>query len=117
MLLHIVDVVDHINGFERPSVHIDNVRPRFLKAGRKLFDAARAGLDALKVAVGTALVESEGDRVSEIIGEHAASLSAEVIVLNTRGRRGVDRFLVGSDAELVARIRVSVMLARAPRPA
>lgn len=118
VLLHIVDAMDHINGFERPSVHINDVRPRFLKVGQELLDAARAGLDALKVAVETVLVESEGDRVSEIVAKHATSLSADVIVLGTHGRRGVDRFLIGSDAEQVARIApVPVMLVRAPRPA
>lgn len=117
VLLHIVDVMEHINGFERPTVHINEIRPRFLKLGQELLDAARMGLEALDVAVETVLVESEGDRVSEIIAQHATRMNADVVVLGTHGRRGVDRFLIGSDAEQVARIApVPVMLVRASRP-
>lgn len=117
VLLHVVDVMEHINGFERPSIHINEIRPRFLKLGQDLLDAARTGLEALKLTVESVLVESEGDRVSEIIAQHAASKNADLIVLGTHGRRGVDRFLIGSDAEQVARIApVPVMLVRAPRP-
>ena len=117
VLLHIVDDAAHVNGFERPAVYVQEIRPRFLAAGQALLDTAKAGLVATPVAVETVLVECCGDRVSERIVEHAVKSGADLIVLGTHGRRGVDRLLIGSDAEQVARLApVPVLLVRALQP-
>lgn len=117
VVLHIVDAMEHINGFERPKVYIEEVRPGFLRAGERVLAAAREQLQAAGVAAETVLIESAGERVSELIADHAARAGCDLIVLGTHGRRGVDRLLLGSDAEQVARIaRVPVMLVR-ERPA
>ena len=63
--------------------------------------------------VETALVDSVGQRVSDIILDQAAAWPADLIVIGTHGRRGVDRVLMGSDAEQVARRSpVPVLLVR-----
>ena len=117
VLLHIVDDAAHVNGFERPAAYVQEIRPRFLAAGPALLDSAKAGLVATPVAVETVLVECCGDRVSERIVEHAVTSGADLIVLGTHGRRGVDRLLIGSDAEQVARMAsVPVLLVRALQP-
>ena len=54
-----------------------------------------------KAAFGPIRVEVGDPR--DIIDATAASLSAELIVMGTRGRRGVTRVLLGSVAESVAR--------------
>ncbi|HVR49342.1 MAG TPA: universal stress protein [Pseudorhodoferax sp.] len=115
-LLHIVDAMEHITGFEPPAVHIADIRPRFLKAGQQILDQAAALLAAQGVAVRTTLLESRGERVSELIAAQATRLGADLIVLGTHGRRGVDRLLIGSDAEQLARIApVPVLLVRERR--
>jgi len=117
-LLHIVDAMEHITGFEPPAVHIGDIRPRFLQAGRDILDRAAQALAAQGVASASTLVESSGERVSELIAAHAAKIGADLIVLGTHGRRGVDRLLIGSDAEQLARIApVPVLLVRARRAA
>lgn len=117
-LLHIVDAMEHITGFEPPAVHIGDVRPRFLKAGQDLLAAAQSQLSAQGIAVLTTLLESRGERVSELIADQAARQAADLIVMGTHGRRGVERLLIGSDAEQVARIApVPVLLVRERRPA
>jgi nucleotide-binding universal stress UspA family protein len=56
--------------------------------------------------------------VSELIAAQATRLGADLIVLGTHGRRGVDRLLIGSDAEQLARIApVPVLLVRERRAA
>ena len=55
-LLHIVDAMEHITGFEPPAVHIGDVRPRFLKAGQDLLAAAQSQLSAQGIAVQTTLL-------------------------------------------------------------
>jgi nucleotide-binding universal stress UspA family protein len=113
VLLHIVDDAAHVNGFERPAAYLSDIRPRFLAAGQALLDAAKAGLAGTPRVVDTALIECCGDRVSERIVEHATKIGADLIVLGTHGRRGVDRLLIGSDAEQVARLApVPVLLVR-----
>ena len=54
-------------------------------------------------------------KVAEAIIETAKKEHCDLIMLGSHGRRGVDRLLLGSDAEQVARIApVPVMLVRQP---
>lgn len=115
-LLHIVDAMEHITGFEPPAVHIGDIRPRFLKAGQQILDQARAELTTQGVSAECTLLESKGERVCELIAAQATQHEADLIVLGTHGRRGVDRLLIGSDAEQLARIApVPVLLVRERR--
>lgn len=118
ILLHIVEETKHSNGFEPPAVYIHEVRARFLAAGQTLLDEAAGQLRQDGLAVQTVLLESKGERVSELIAQQAEALRCDLVVLGTHGRRGVDRLLLGSDAEQVARIAPApVMLVRHPQPA
>ena len=115
VLLNVVEEMKHSNGFERPKVYIDEVRPRFLAAARALLDEAAAGLAGQGLTVGTVLLESKGERVSTLIADQATLTRSDLVVLGTHGRRGMDRLLLGSDAEQVARTApVPVMLVRQP---
>lgn len=59
----------------------------------------------------------EGDPASEIIA-YAADISADVIVIGTHGRSGVDRLVMGSVAERVMRNSpCSVLVVKLPQPA
>jgi nucleotide-binding universal stress UspA family protein len=59
-------------------------------------------------------VETIGARTAEVVVEQADAWKADVIVLGTHGRRGVTRFMLGSDAEQILRLaRVPVLLVRA----
>lgn len=111
VLVHVIEEAEHSNGFERPSAYINEVRPLFLANGQKILDRAKDELATRGVAAETVLLESKGVRVSELIALQATLSEADINVLGTHGRRGVDRFLLGSDAEQVARIAtVPVML-------
>lgn len=117
ILLHIVEPAHHTKGFERPKVYIEDVRPRFMAAAQALLDEAASGLRQDGLTVETVLLESGAERVSEQIARQADTSACDLVILGTHGRRGVDRLLLGSDAEQVARIApVPVMLVRQPRP-
>ena len=112
-LLHIVDPLAHINGFETPATYLSELRPVFLKVGEQLVAQAKADIDTEEVNIETQVVESAGERVSEIIVDQAREWGADLIVLGTHGRRGIERVMMGSDAEQVARIApVPVLLVR-----
>lgn len=113
VLLHIIEEWKHSNGFERPKVYIQQVRPGFLAEGQALLDRTASGLRQDGVAVETLLVESHAERVSELIADQAETSACDLVILGTHGRRGYERLLLGSDAEQVARISpVPVMLVR-----
>ena len=63
ILLHIIEEMKHSNGFERPRIYIEEVRPGFLAAGEKLLDEAALPLRQEGLAVETVLLESKGERV------------------------------------------------------
>ncbi len=63
------------------------------------------------------LIETAGRRVPGAIVEEARRWGADLIVVGTHGRRGLDRLLLGSVAEGVARMSpVSVLLVRGASP-
>ena len=45
VLLHVIEEMKHCNGFERPQVYVEQVRPGFLAAGQALLDAGRGHSD------------------------------------------------------------------------
>jgi len=113
VVLHCIEELRHTNGFERPGLYIDTVRPGFLAEGRALLDKARQQLLKQQIKVETVMLETGGEQVSKIVVRQAASLAADLIVLGTHGRRGMNRFWLGSDAERVTRgAAMPVMLVR-----
>ena len=115
ILLHVIEPTRHSTGFERAEVYIKDVRPRFLAAGQALLDEAANRLRQDGIAVETVLLESGTERVSEQIAHQTEINDCDLVILGTHGRRGVDRLLLGSDAEQIARIApVPVMLVRQP---
>ena len=59
--------------------------------------------------------ETVGDRVADVIIREARKWKADLIVIGTHGRRGVQRMVLGSDAEAVLRTSpVPVLTVRSP---
>ena len=112
-VLHIVDPVKHVTGFERPEVYTDEIHPALIRAGEDLLAQAREAAAAEGVEIEACLVESRGAPVAQLIVEQASAWEADLLVLGTHGRRGVQRVLMGSDAEQVVRTApVPVLLLR-----
>ena len=81
--------------------------------GKKAIGAAAALAKKSKVTADTAQVQSHGRYVSEVILDNAKTWRADLIVMGTHGRRGLNRLLLGSDAERVLReASVPVLLVR-----
>lgn len=113
VLLHVLESFRHVSGFESPKVYVEEVLPRMRAAGRELLDEAAAPLVEQGIKVETVLLEGSDERVAELIARRAEEAGVDLVILGTHGRRGVNRLLLGSDAEHVARIApVPVMLVR-----
>jgi len=95
--------------------------PRFIEsmkvAGKKALDEGAALAKKAGVNAATAMVEARGRHVSDMILGDAKTFRADVIVMGTHGLRGLNRLLLGSDAERVLRdAPVPVLLVRAQQP-
>lgn len=112
-LLHVLDTLLYANGFERPEIYVHQLLPSMLRNGHRILADARHLLEKRGIECDCHLEECDGRRVSEIITDHARDWGANVIVMGTHGRRGFNRLVMGSDAELVARTApVPVLLVR-----
>jgi len=115
-LLHIVDDVHFApEAALHPTVPAAGMSTA-LEAGSALLRRLRD--DAVRDGgiVDSVLVESAGRPLHEIVSEQAQAWHAELLVLGTHGRRGVDRFMAGSVAEQVVRhADVPVLLVRSPQ--
>jgi nucleotide-binding universal stress UspA family protein len=72
-------------------------------SGRKALDESVALAKKSGVSADTAMIEARGRAVSAAILEDARKFRADLIVMGTHGRRGLNRLLLGSDAERVLR--------------
>ena len=115
-ILHVIDELGHITGFETPETYYREVRPMLWKHGRQIVEDASARCVAAGVSAEIDLAECLAARVADIIVTRAESWKADLIVMGTNARRGATRVMLGSDAEQVVRTaKVPVLLARAPQ--
>ncbi len=113
-IIHVVDelvVAQNFDGFVNTGDLLDALRA----AGKKALQNALALAHQHDLKAETALFESVGGGVSEIIVKEAKKWRADLIVMGTHGRRGVTRMVLGSDAEAILRVTpVPVLLVRSP---
>ena len=101
-LLHVIDELIIFNTPET-AVNIEPIIEELRRGGKRVLQAAARLAAASGVRPESDLRESAGARVSDVIGARAKRWRADLIVMGTHGRRGVNRMLMGSDAELVVR--------------
>ncbi len=96
-------------------LNINEIRDAVRETGQRILKKADASARAGGVKTQTHLVEASppGTRAASMIVEEAKAWPADLIVIGTHGRRGVDHLLMGSVAEGVVRISpVPVLLMR-----
>ena len=100
-LLHIIDDTLAFNSPDGAGVNyvLDALRGSARQALKDAGDRVRRA----RLEAETGLVENFTGRVADAIVEQARRWRADVIVMGTHGRRGFDRLLIGSNAELVVR--------------
>jgi len=114
LLLHVceeVPVLWNIEGAAMlPVADLDKV---FRAAGKQLLDKNQALATAAGIAVETQLIEDYSGRIGAVISEASERWHADLLVLGTHGRKGLDHLLMGSVAEGVMRTaRVPLLLMR-----
>ena len=102
-LLHVIDELDYVNGFETPETYLEELIPLMHAEGEELLARMRRLAINKCVACDSVLVESGAGRVCDRVAEQARWVHADMIVLGSHGRRGLARLLMGSDAEQIVR--------------
>ena len=103
--LRLLHVVEEYAAFSSPEVgaNIGPILDALRDAGRRTLAKLERRARGLGARPETALAENVGGRVADTIVAQAKRWRADLIVMGTHGRRGVNRMLLGSDAELVIR--------------
>jgi len=113
-LIHVVDQLKYVTGFETFAAYETDLLPALERAGEQILQEGRARAESAGVKAETLLFTSLADRVCDLVVSQARSWKADLIVIGTHGRRGVSRAMMGSDAEQIVRISpVPVLLVRA----
>jgi len=114
-LVHVVNKFKRTTGYASPSSYME-LLPGIKEAGELLLQQGRERAERGGIEVQTMLLSSLTGQVSEMVAEDARAWRADLIVIGTHGRKGVERILWGSDAEQMMRVApVPVMLVQATR--
>jgi nucleotide-binding universal stress UspA family protein len=113
-LLHVVDELSYVNGFEPAMNYLKDTLPLMHEAGEKLLAHAREKAHAQGVVADSVLIVGRPGRLWEHVATQASGVKADLVVVGSHGRRGLGRALMGSDAEQIVRhAPVPVLVVRA----
>jgi len=99
-LVHAVDVLAHLAGFGASGQVFAIVR----EAGERVLAEAADLAKAAGVPCESVLFDKPGERLGETMAREASTWGADLVVVGTHGRRGVQRALLGSGAEEIIRL-------------
>ena len=110
--LRIAHVVDEATLNWPETGDVGEVQEAFRKSGRKILEKADATARAAGVTAEAKIIEVEtfGHRVADMIAAEAEAWPADLIIIGTHGRRGLNRLLLGSVAEGVTRVATKPVL-------
>jgi nucleotide-binding universal stress UspA family protein len=102
LLLHVVEEYTAFRGAEL-GIDVGPILDALRDSGRKTIAKIERRARAAGARPETKVVENYSGRVANAIDNEAKRWRADLIVIGTHGRRGFNRLLLGSDAELVVR--------------
>lgn len=111
-LIHVVNELMVVASYEG-TIYSGELIQALRESGQKVLDKAQQQLEAAGIQVETELLEAHGGQAGNAIVKDAEQCHADIIVLGTHGRRGLNRVVMGSDAEQVVRqASIPVLLIR-----
>jgi nucleotide-binding universal stress UspA family protein len=114
LVIHVLDILATLSMYDSygPAINIETIeQDRDARAEELVKESAKPIRDA-GLTVTTRVERAEPKRA---IVEIASEWGADLIVIGSHGRRGVDRFLLGSVSDAVARhAPCSVLIVRSP---
>jgi len=114
-IAHAIDetILAHSNVESLAPTPIGEVESHLRQAAGAFLEKAAESVRAQGITPELKVVDSEKKHVSEILADTAEAWQADLLILGTHGRRGLERLFVGSVAErVVRRATCSVLLVR-----
>ena len=112
-LLHVIDDLSHVTGFEPAIKYVKQIVPLMREAGERLLAKEGEKVLAHGLMVECVLIAEGPGRIGDHVAEQARISDVDLIVVGSHGRRGVSRLFMGSDAEQIIRSApVSVLVVR-----
>jgi len=113
-LMHVLEEVSY-SGFDLYAANAGDLMKILCANGQRILDEGMAAAKEAGVPADFVLHDTFGQRLADVVADAAKRWSADVIVVGTHGRRGVDRLMMGSGAEQIIRLApVPVLVIRAP---
>ncbi len=113
-VIHVINELAYLTGLDGYAGYTGDVIALLKDGGEKVLEQGRARVAAAGVPVEAQLFENFSHRLADVVTEQVQSWKADLVVIGTHGRRGVQRLVLGSDAELIVRTAtVPVLLIRA----
>ena len=92
---------------------LEELTKAFIDAGNKLLRQDKVSVAESGLKVETKLVENYNGRIGAVISQEAEQWQADLLVVGTHGRKGINHLLMGSVAEGVMRsAKMPVLLVR-----
>jgi nucleotide-binding universal stress UspA family protein len=89
---------------------LEEVTKALVESGKQLLQKDKARVVEAGVKVETRLVEDYNGRIGAVISKEAAQWLADLLVVGTHGRKGLDHLMMGSVAEGVMRTATMPLL-------
>ncbi len=101
LLVHVVEDLQFLDA--EGYVNYAELRELTRQVGERELSRAKENVRQADIAVETALLDANGERIASVINAEATRWKAELIVIGTHGRSGFSHLLFGSVAEGVVR--------------
>ena len=112
-LVHVIDEPFVAIGADMAAGATEDLVAIAREAARQVLANATDKVKRAGITVDDVLLDSFDGRLCDLVVSAVEDWSADLIVIGTHGRRGVDRFLLGSGAEQILRLSpVPVLLVR-----
>jgi nucleotide-binding universal stress UspA family protein len=108
--LRIVYVTQRPVSYGYAIVNLEAVKQSLRDEGQQILDRAAARAREAGVNVATQLIEADDVPIARALAHNAQTWGADLIVMGTHGRRGLDHFMLGSVAEAVLRVATTPVL-------
>ena len=102
--LHVVHVFDEIAlSFSAHYPEAAEFKKYFIDSGKEVLSIAKTLAQKRAINVETIFLQS-AEGISKKLADYAKTWPADLLVIGTHGRKGIERFLLGSVAEKLVRL-------------
>ncbi|TFZ01097.1 universal stress protein [Ramlibacter rhizophilus] len=114
-LVHVLEDATYLAGYDATGAAAGELYRATRDNATRILEEAVQQVKAAGLDCEAELIDRMGERMPHLVAEEARQWSADLIVVGTHGRRGLNRLMLGSGADQIIRLApVPVLVARQP---